>query len=412
MDRYTWQQLWKRFLLWTHVAGIVGLYTYAWWHAPFSKREQARVKKLSAHPVIPAESPQLHPIVSIIVPARNEENTIRRCLTSLLDQDFVQYEVIAVDDNSTDTTADIIKELACSHPSRDRLHRVHVQELPAGWSGKPHAIHIGVQKARGEWLLFTDADTWHSPAALRVALTLAEEEQADLLTLGLKQELQTFWEHVLMPMAYLATSIRFPIRHVNNPNSIVASANGQYILIRRQTYEAIGGYSRYNLRNAILDDIELGRVVKESGFRLRFMDCGDLAHVHMYNGLREMWQGWLKNAFLSNKRGIFSVIAELIELPIVTILPFLLPILALIPRKQQHPDIKRSEFSLAIIIELASLFIYRIWINKMLQIRWYYIFTHFLAGAIFEGLLARSMWNVLTGKGINWKDRRYYKAKP
>ncbi len=267
---------------------------------------------------------------------------------------------------------------------------------------------MGVQKARGTWLLFTDADTWHQPTALRISLALAAEKQADMLTLGPKQELFTFWERVMMPLAYAATSIRFPIRRVNNPRSRVASANGQYILIRRASYEALGGYHRRDLRGAILDDIELGRVLKGNGFRLHFVDGRDLLHVRMYSGLSEAWQGWMKNAFLASEGGLPGALRELFELPMITMLPFLLPLLALVSGRKRALNVRSIEISIAAFIELTVLLIYRTWLNRMLQIRWYYIFTHFLADILFEGILARSMWRVLTGKGLTWRNREYH----
>ena len=253
MHKYSWLRFWKSFLLWLHVAGVVGAYAYAYWQAPFSKKDRVRLKKLATESTTPDNTHTSHPMVSIILPARNEESNIQRCVTSLLEQDYACYEVIVVDDNSTDQTGEILDELAQSHPCAERLRLLHVQALPAGWCGKPYAIHIGVQKAQGEWLLLTDADAWHSPGTLRSALTFAQEEQAELLTLGTKQEVLTFWERVMMPMAYIGLSFRYPVKQLNTATSAIATANGQYILIQREAYEQIGGYQRHDLRNTVLE---------------------------------------------------------------------------------------------------------------------------------------------------------------
>src|SRR5262249_3798392 len=136
-----------------------------------------------------------HPFISIIVPARNEERSILHCVESLLAQDYDNYEVIVVDDGSNDGTGFILDEMQRTHAQRERLSVLHLhEELPQGWAGKPHALHRGIEQAHGEWLLFTDADTWHMSNALRSAITQALTEQCDMLTLGITQELPSFWE--------------------------------------------------------------------------------------------------------------------------------------------------------------------------------------------------------------------------
>src|SRR6266581_2154047 len=256
----------SRFLLWSHVISVVGFYLVLWLRSTPAKKD--RVKKSASRPENPEQSAN-YPLVSIILPARNEERNIRRCVESLLEQSYPNYEVIVVDDGSTDDTSHILENIIQAHPQSNRLWVQRLRdELPAGWAGKPHAIHAGVQESHGEWLLFTDADTWHAPNALRSALSQAIEEQADLMTLGSQQELPTFWERVMMPMAYLGISMLYPPRLVNDPHSTVAVANGQYMLIRHTVYDVIGGYARPDLRATLLDDRDLARVIKETGFKL------------------------------------------------------------------------------------------------------------------------------------------------
>jgi chlorobactene glucosyltransferase len=348
--------------------------------------------------------PEVHPFVSIIVPARNEERNIRRCVTSLLEQNYQNYEVIVVDDDSTDGTGRILDDIAQSHPHGNRLYVLRLRGLPEGWTGKPHAIHAGVQEAHGSWLLFTDADTWHAPNALPTALKKAQEEGIDLLSLGTTQELPGFWNKVMMPMAYIGISMQYPVKKINDPNSRVALANGQYILLRRTVYDITGGYARPDLRNTLLDDRDLARVVKENGFRLRFEDGRDLVRVHMYSGLTDTWHGWLKNVYLGSRGGLAFVLLELLGLPMVAIAPFLLPLISLISRK----NLPRTETRLAALLELGSLLTYRAWLDRELGVPWYYAFTHPLAGTMFEGILAQSTWRILTRKGVDWRGRQYF----
>jgi len=256
-----WWQSWTRWLLWSHVIGVMAFYLVIWRRTAPDKKDRVKVLPVKAGGST-ASHPE--PLVSMIVPARNEEQNIERCVRSLLEQDYANFEVIVVDDDSTDGTGRVLDELAATHERGNRLWVLRLRNLPQGWAGKPHAIHMGTKEAHGEWLLFTDADTWHAPNALRSALTQAIEEQADLMTLGSLQELPTFWERVMMPMAYLGISMLYPPRLVNDAHSAVAVANGQYILIRHKVYDVIGGYARPDLRATLLDDRDLARVIKET----------------------------------------------------------------------------------------------------------------------------------------------------
>jgi len=211
---------------------------------------------------------------------------------------------------------------------------------------------------------------------------------------------------VMMPMAYLGISMQYPSRLVNDPNSQVAIANGQYILIRRSAYDAIGGYARPDLRSTLLDDRDLAHVVKENGFRLRFVDGRDLVNVHMYRGLEDAWRGWRKNVFLGSRGGLAFILLELIGLPLVSIAPFLLPLLMPVFRRG------KVEASILTLLELGPLLAYRMWIDAALDVPWYYAFTHPLAGAVFAGILAQSTWRILTGKGVDWRGRVYYQTQP
>src|SRR5947209_4703147 len=212
---------WLRLLLWSHVIGVIGFYITLWLRA---KPDRAVRQVLARSKVSPTEDPAAvtKPLVSIIVPARNEERNIRRCVTSLLEQDYEQYEVIVVDDGSTDDTGCILDEIAQTHPHGDLLWVLRLKDLPEGWAGKPHALHAGVQEAHGDWLLFTDADTWHTPGALRSSLAQAIDEKIDVFSLMTSQELPGFWNKVMMPMAFSGISMMYPFNKVNDPSSSVA----------------------------------------------------------------------------------------------------------------------------------------------------------------------------------------------
>ncbi|MGH2510951.1 MAG: glycosyltransferase, partial [Ktedonobacteraceae bacterium] len=319
---------WPRLFWWSHALGVASFYTVLWLR---TKPQEACPSTAEA---VPEQQP---PHVAIIVPARNEERNIRRCVTSLLEQEYPAYEVTVVDDGSTDHTAHILDELRQTHPQGVKLRVLHVPNLPDGWAGKPHALHSGVQATQGEYLLFTDADTWHAPEALRTSIARAKAGQIDLLSLGTTQELPGFWEQVLMPLAYLGISMQYPPKLVNDPLSPIALANGQYILLRRAVYAQLGGYARADLRGTLLDDRDLAVLVKKQGARLAMVDGRDLVRVRMYRGLRETWRGWRKNVFLGSRGGLPFVLLQLLGLPMVTILPFLLPLYFWLIRLSHQP---------------------------------------------------------------------------
>jgi chlorobactene glucosyltransferase len=425
MQRYDRWRFWPRVFLWSHVIGVVGFYLVNWWRTAPGKNDVVKAIIFSTpQGTLPLSSISTTqkggsssasasenndcPLVSIIVPARNEERNIRRCVTSLLEQDYENFEVVVVDDGSTDNTGKILDELTSTHPNGHRLWVLRLRDLPPGWAGKPHAIHTGVQEAGGSWLLFTDADTWHAPNALSLALTQAIAEKADLFTLGSTQQLPDFWNRVLMPVAFMGISMLYPPRLVNDPRSPVAVANGQFILIRRKVYDLVGGYARRDLRYTLLDDRDLARVVKDNGFKLRFVDGRGLVHVQMYHGFAEIWSGWRKNAYLGNRGGLPFFFLQLIGLPMISIVPFLLPLFAWFTRKQGVGKISAAEAGMATGLEVSSLLAYRSWLNKQVDVPWYYAFTQPLAALIFDGILGQSVWRIITRRGVDWRGRAYH----
>jgi chlorobactene glucosyltransferase len=402
MKRYSWPRL----LLWSHVIGVIGFYLTLWLR---TNPRRGIPRALAGSKTNPAQEPAIlkNPLVSIIVPARNEERNIRRCVTSLLEQDYEHYEVIVVDDGSTDDTGCILDDIAQTHPHGNRLWVLRLKDLPEGWTGKPHALYAGAREAHGDWLLFTDADTWHAPNALRSSLAQAIDERIDVFSLMTRQELPGFWNKVMMPMAFTGISMMYPFDKVNDPSSPVALANGQYILMRRSVYEVIGGYGRPDLRHSLVDDRDLAWIVKANGFRLRLVDGRALVSTQMYDSLDEIWRGWRKNSFVGSRGGLPFVLLMLLGLPMISIVPFLLPLLGRSRTIQQAVHITSAEATIAGTLEVSSVLVYRKWVDQWLNVPWYYAFTHPLAGALFDTILAQSTWRILTRKGVDWRGRQY-----
>ena len=232
------------------------------------------------------------PLVSVIVPARNEERNIRRCVESLLAQMYPNFELFVLDDRSTDATPEILAELA---QGDQRLLVLHGVELPLGWAGKPHALSQAAQAARGEWLCFVDADTFTAPEALASVYVAARESFADLFSIFTRQELGSFWEKAILPLVFTALSVGFA-PGVNDPHKPDAIANGQFIFIRRAVYQALGGHTA--IKASIVEDRDLATLVKRAGYRLVVADGQAVASTRMYTSLPEMWEGWTKNIFL------------------------------------------------------------------------------------------------------------------
>lgn len=339
------------------------------------------------------------PRVSVVVPARDEQRHIRRCVESLLAQDYPDYEVIVVDDVSTDATPSLLRRLRQSPAGRERLRVVRVETPPEGWAGKPYAMHIGAQLACGAWLLFTDADTCHAPAALRSAVARAEAERADLFTIITAQELPGFWSRALAPMVRMCTAISYPLRLVNNPRSRLALANGQFMLIRREFYDWLGGYAADELRGAIVDDVALARVVKLGGGRLLMVDGQALVATAMYRSLAEHWGGWSKNAVAAAPGGALFFACLAPWFPLLTVGPFALLAAGLLRRDRRMS----AAGALPVVAALA----YRAYADRGLAIPLRYGWTHPIGGAVFAAILARSLWYRLRGVTVPWRGRSY-----
>ncbi|MGA8622116.1 MAG: glycosyltransferase [Candidatus Sulfotelmatobacter sp.] len=233
--------------------------------------------------------------VSVIVPARNEEASLETCLQSLLSQkasqSAVPFEIIVVDDHSTDRT----REIATSFSSKG-VRVIDAGQLPAGWTGKNNALVAGARVARGQWLLFTDADTVHLPGSLARSLEEAKRHGATLLSYSPEQIVKTFWEKAVMPVIFAELAASFRPSQVSDPRSPAAAANGQYILITREAYDAVGGHAA--VATSLLDDVALARAIKRSGRKIFFRYGADAVHTRMYRRFSQLREGWTKNLAL------------------------------------------------------------------------------------------------------------------
>jgi len=229
--------------------------------------------------------------VSAVVPARNEEATIASAVESLAAQPEIT-EIIVVNDQSNDGTAAELKRLSARFA---QLRILETTAVPSGWVGKNYAVSLGAALATGDWLLFTDADGVHLPGSTARALADAAATGAGLVSYSPEQEMRTWWERALIPFIYTRLSQKFSFDVVNDPESLVAAANGQYLLIRRADYARIGGHAA--VAGEVLEDVALARLAKQAGVRLHFASGVGIIRVRMYRTFRAMWEGWAKNLF-------------------------------------------------------------------------------------------------------------------
>ncbi len=246
--------------------------------------------------------------MSVIVPARNEEACLGSCLQSLVGQTGIRFEIIVVDDGSTDRT----REIAESFPG---VRVISPGALPRGWSGKNNALVAGAKEARGEWFLFTDADTVHRPGSLAASVAEAHQQKAALLSYSPEQDVHGFWEKAVMPVIFAELASSYRPSDVNNPASAAAAANGQYILISREAYEAVGGHAAVG--SSLLEDVALARAVKASGRRIFFRYGGDAVRTRMYRSFAQLKEGWTKNLVLLFHSPVRLAILRLTEFVLI-----------------------------------------------------------------------------------------------
>src|SRR4030088_941944 len=226
------------------------------------------------------------PEVSIIVPARNEEASLADCLESLTAQTGIVFEIIVVDDGSTDRTREIAQSFA-------KVRVICPGPLPDGWTGKNNAVVAGAKEARAPWLLFTDADTVHLPGSLARALAEAKREGADLLSYSPKQVVITFSERAVMPVIFAELAAKYPPQKTLDQSGEIVAANGQYLAVRRAAYDAMGGHAA--VATEILEDVALARLFRDKGKHVYFRYGGDAVRARMYRSWKQLREGWTKN---------------------------------------------------------------------------------------------------------------------
>lgn len=344
------------------------------------------VPRLRLQPA-PTEPP-LVPLVSVIVPARDEERMIGRTVRALLAQTWPALELIVVNDRSTDGTGAVLAQIASED---SRLVVIDNEEPPAGWLGKPWAMHQGSLRARGELLLFVDADVLYEPDALTAAVLHLQQTGAPFLALLPRFVMRGFWEHIAMPnLAFFVYTV-LPLWLSNRTRwPLLAIGGGTGNLIRRADYDAIGGHEA--LRDAVVDDVGLARLVRRSGRRTTVALADRLVSVRMYEGLGEIVRGFTKNGFAVVGRSYVTMAVFLALGFVLHVLPFFLAL-------------RGDAFSIA---SVAVLTLTRVILFTALGYRLdNALFGHLPMLAVWYYIMLRSVWYTGIRRQLLWRGRTY-----
>jgi len=332
-----------------------------------------------------------NPRVAIIVPARNEENSIGQALSRLLAMEYDNYEVIAIDDRSTDRTGEIMDRVASV--SQGRLKVVHIRELPPGWMGKAHAMWTAARKADSDWLLFTDADVMFRPDCLRRAIAYAETERADHLVVLPHVIMKRPGEKMMLSFFQVLFAFGHRPWKVADPKTKDHMGVGAFNLVRRSTYEAIGTYER--LRFEVVDDMKLGKVIKNARFRQRVVFGDNLIEIRWAQGARGVVNNLTKNFFAVMSFQIWRALLGCAGMAILNLMPFIGLLFA--------PGWARVPYAVAI----GSVFLLYTGIWRQAEIHPWYFLLHPVSTVLFVYTMLRSMFVTLRNGGVEWRGTVY-----
>jgi cellulose synthase/poly-beta-1,6-N-acetylglucosamine synthase-like glycosyltransferase len=328
--------------------------------------------------------------ISLIFAARDEEEKLPAALETLMQIDYPNLEIIAVDDRSEDGTAKILDDLAARH---ERLKVIHVSELPEDWLGKPHALYKGYEAACGEWLLFTDADVRFKPDTLRRCATLVKESRLEHLTLFGDVEMSRFWETVLLTFFGMAFHLATQPHRVSNPNSRAYVGVGAFQMVKRQAYEGAGTHRR--LAMEVVDDVKLGKIVKLAGFRSGVAIAQDAVSVRWHAGARNLVRGVEKNFFAGAQYNVVLVAVQVFSLCWFNVLPVFGLIFG-------HGWV-RALAGISVLVPLC----FHVGVDVVMRVSPLYGVTYPLGAMIFAYMLLRSTVITLRQRGIIWRGTFY-----
>ena len=355
--------------------------------------------------LLSAASPRFNgtvaPRVLAIIPAKDEEANLADCLLSVSRQTYPNLEILIVDDRSKDRTGEIARSFATLD---SRIRVLTIDDLPCGWTGKTHALYRATNQYYGDWLWFLDADTLHAPEALSILMEYGRTHGADLVSLLPELRCETFWEQVVQPIAGITLMQSFPLHDVNKEGSKYAFANGQFILIRREAYEAAGGHKA--VRNRFVEDIGLAENVKTKGFRIRVALIRGIVTCRMYSSFGQLIRGWSRILYDALDRKIIRLFLKLLDIVVFCQLGHVAFLASLILLATIGPNpFATNLLVLSVIHHVSMYFVFRLVYNTSVPHSRYVVWFP-LGNLVIDLILFRSIRMCLTGR-VNWRGTDY-----
>jgi chlorobactene glucosyltransferase len=335
-------------------------------------------------------------LVSVLIPARNEERNIARCLRGMVSQTYRNIEILVLDDGSTDRTAEIVTRFAQEDP---RIRLFTGAELPPDWTGKSHALYQLAQAAKGDWLFFTDADDIHKPQSLETGLAYALANRLDCVTGYPQQRTGGFWEANIVPLLFffIMLQVLWLVRRTHNTDFAVA--NGQYLLIRHDIYDKVGGHE--SVRNIVNEDFALVKNIKRAGGRVDVLDLRGLVFCRMYRGFGEALAGFSKNIYLIMGRQPFALLLSMLGLALIFVLPF-----GFAARSMLLGYTTSLNFML-MMGQIALIVLIRMFLAGYQRMSYVSVWFHPIGMLLILYIFIHSFFKAEFGKGPSWKGRNY-----
>lgn len=379
------------------MGGYLGVLLLSWGMMAFGINQWGKGWKVER----PEKIPEKGELLSICIPARNEEKNIGGCVRAALQSRWPNLEVVVVDDRSEDRTGECAIEAANGDP---RFHLIQGEEPGIGWAGKPWTCARAAKESRGSWLLFIDADVRLDPDAGAAAVMIAQERRLDLLSFFGRWTLLSFWESCLIPAVgwFIRGSINFD--HVNHSAKPEGFANGQFILMRRSSYMEMEGHSA--VRDQVLEDVRLAQVVKRAGYRAEMRPASWSFSVRLYTSFWEVVQGYTKNLYEGMNRNPIVGIAAVLFIVFGSIIPFVGFIGGLVSLYLGW-TLLASWMVLCLGIVCFLQLLFRFSIERLDQRSGWYALTHPIANVVLVFIILRSVFGIQA----SWKGRTFVDGK-
>ena len=352
------------------------------------------------------QSPRLDqeslPSVTAIIPAKDEEGALASCLQSVCAQSYANLDILVVDDRSTDATPEIARLAAESDP---RVRVLTITDLPTGWTGKTHALHVAAPETKGRWLWFLDADTRHHPDCLAIVMEYARNQDAALVSLLPEMRCESFWEKVVTPLAGIVLMRTYPTFIANDDRKKLAFANGQFLLIERSAYDASGGHEA--VRDRFVEDIVLARRVKALGLSVKTAIATEISSTRMYTSLSSLVRGWSRILFDAHDRRSLPLIGKIVEPLIFSQTGDVALIAAVVMLLLGHLG---AFWWLLLGLSLLHQVLKQSVLYRMYRMNSpnsaLYALYYPLAGIVSDVILVRSIWMCWTGR-VTWRGTSY-----